>query len=1168
MELEVDVKSALDALIKPTEMDQVYKEYAVAFEALYGEEKKIVERALALLALSTGSISKNILLEALEVDTCTKGKGSKPATRANLREKPHTITQICKYLVELNAKQGVFRFCHSSAFEFFREYQPGQTHKLIAQVCLAYLSSPDFSQGHHPGAMWYKYGSLGPVLQKHPFLEFASYNWANSLKKSHHAIDTTQSDESDEEMLAYVDDFFGASGEKKNPQLAFQVYTLSLRNGTTGNISNGVPEGISHEHIISYLGLFNLLDLFAKREWLDLRKVDDEGLSSIHWAICRAAEPETETNVTDSEICAVAAKLIKYGVDVDAPDKHGRTALHYAAYHGHLQVVKLLVENKAKLNIKDQQNHTALINACQSHHEETISALVRAGADLWVQSSRGTALQVLCLVGCHKCVKLILDQDQIKDRFHKFHSLAARNTLTKSLLSQYYMRRFREGSGQFGTSLHAAAFHGRQEVVELLLKQGKFWVHATHHTYGSVLTAAAAGCNIIMNIEPYERIFKLLITHGVNVNNMKGTRGPALLAAVLNGQKSLVELLLKNGAKARSARGIQGTAYQAASDGGYEEIMRLLEKSDANVTTLPVKNGLENPSAGIFNVQQEFIKFSLIATNMENISSLISTGETFIYKEIEKGEPTATLSMMLTLGMGVFKETAELATNTGPNAKSRTMKKRFKVAKKIVGWTSRCHELLSRRDDMNASVSGASRSRAAAEPSALVGQHHTGGALGNLNEQSLNFNIMPPQKPAPLPATNNVDFAGMLDIMIQSAINILHKAIEVGNAKVKNQIAYSWVDVLHKIVTSSADGESLVKQLMNNRAIEYKRYWVDPKLTEEQRLDKVMTLSRVSVELLLVTFRNKETFKGLSLILSCLCSSAVNDVVDLKEQGNKAVRKFLQIAAKVFSEAAESKDRVEIRACADAGMELLKQAALNPKKDMIDPCADEWVRQWNQVIKDDMKDVIAGIVEIRLQEFRAALKEETYDEVLGLDIAALALLRAAIEQEFSGVIDELLPAVEMGFRSTMDTLRGFFTLNAPTVDQSLAQILGAEFSPERRHIYETVIESFFSLISMAERKSSDRLKPLSLEVAIAIQEIPEQVRQKVDEVILQHIRATKVGTDLQRREISLTIRYVLAVARSAKGVETGQFCSWVEGLAANCEWQWKETDAGDVAEAE
>ena len=40
----------------------------------------------------------------------------------------------------------------------------------------------------------------------------------------------------------------------------------------------------------------------------------------------------------------VAAKLIALGVDINAKDIEGRTALHHASYHGKADIVKLLID--------------------------------------------------------------------------------------------------------------------------------------------------------------------------------------------------------------------------------------------------------------------------------------------------------------------------------------------------------------------------------------------------------------------------------------------------------------------------------------------------------------------------------------------------------------------------------------------------------------------------------------------------------------------------------------------------------------------------------------------------------------------------------------------------------------------------------------------------------
>src|SRR5205814_2571898 len=48
------------------------------------------------------------------------------------------------------------------------------------------------------------------------------------------------------------------------------------------------------------------------------------------------------------------------GVDVNAADSNGRTALHGAAQKGYDQVVRILVGHGAKLDVKDRRGFTPL----------------------------------------------------------------------------------------------------------------------------------------------------------------------------------------------------------------------------------------------------------------------------------------------------------------------------------------------------------------------------------------------------------------------------------------------------------------------------------------------------------------------------------------------------------------------------------------------------------------------------------------------------------------------------------------------------------------------------------------------------------------------------------------------------------------------------------------
>jgi ankyrin repeat protein len=91
---------------------------------------------------------------------------------------------------------------------------------------------------------------------------------------------------------------------------------------------------------------------------------------------------------------AAAEFLLERGVDLAARNSDGQTALHWANYGAHLDVIKLLLERGAAVNGKDDRFHAAPIdmalwtwqNSAQKDARdrcyEAIALLVRAGAKL------------------------------------------------------------------------------------------------------------------------------------------------------------------------------------------------------------------------------------------------------------------------------------------------------------------------------------------------------------------------------------------------------------------------------------------------------------------------------------------------------------------------------------------------------------------------------------------------------------------------------------------------------------------------------------------------------------------------------------------------------------------------------------------------------------------
>ena len=58
--------------------------------------------------------------------------------------------------------------------------------------------------------------------------------------------------------------------------------------------------------------------------------------------------------------------LLERGATINAFDKKDRRALHWAAYMGHVDVVRLLLKYDAELNCRDKQVCALLTNSAQA----------------------------------------------------------------------------------------------------------------------------------------------------------------------------------------------------------------------------------------------------------------------------------------------------------------------------------------------------------------------------------------------------------------------------------------------------------------------------------------------------------------------------------------------------------------------------------------------------------------------------------------------------------------------------------------------------------------------------------------------------------------------------------------------------------------------------------
>jgi len=81
--------------------------------------------------------------------------------------------------------------------------------------------------------------------------------------------------------------------------------------------------------------------------------------------------------------------LLERGADPNAKTDDGLTPLHIAAFKGHVDVVRVLLEHGANPNAKDNNGQTPLHYAVQEGHVEIVKSLLERGADPRIADNGG-----------------------------------------------------------------------------------------------------------------------------------------------------------------------------------------------------------------------------------------------------------------------------------------------------------------------------------------------------------------------------------------------------------------------------------------------------------------------------------------------------------------------------------------------------------------------------------------------------------------------------------------------------------------------------------------------------------------------------------------------------------------------------------------------------------
>ncbi|XP_019119465.1 ankyrin repeat domain-containing protein 50 isoform X1 [Larimichthys crocea] len=248
--------------------------------------------------------------------------------------------------------------------------------------------------------------------------------------------------------------------------------------------------------------------------------------------------------------------LLDAGADVDGCDGEGRTALRAAAWGGHDEIVLTLLDYGAQVDKADSKGRTPLIAAAYMGHQEAVEILLDHNAKVDLADGDGrTALSVAAL-----CVPTAA-------------GVKGYGEVASLLLERGADPGHRDHDGM--TPLLLAAYEGHDDVVELLLEAGAD-VDETAGPDGNVSAAAAVTPLLAAAAMGHMRTVSRLLFWGAAVDAIDCEGRTALCLAAARGSIEVVRALLDRGLDENHKDDLGWTPLHAAACEGHRAVCAAL----------------------------------------------------------------------------------------------------------------------------------------------------------------------------------------------------------------------------------------------------------------------------------------------------------------------------------------------------------------------------------------------------------------------------------------------------------------------------------------------------------------------------------------------------------------------------------------------------------------
>jgi ankyrin repeat protein len=269
--------------------------------------------------------------------------------------------------------------------------------------------------------------------------------------------------------------------------------------------------------------------------------------------------------------------LVAAGASVHVVDGSGETPLHKASSEGHRDVVELLITNGAQIDAEAKDGCTSLYLAAWNQHKEIAQFLLDCGAVMQPE--------IAVMLGDIELVKHYLDsgldvnsflvKGLNKDESWLIAAIMGRNKNLIELLLNCGANVNQKMKSKNVYPLHRASAIGCLSICELLIAHGADVNALGEHGKTPLHLATQLG---------HQNITELLLDCGANVNALDESKSSPLFEAARHHDLSVVQSLLDRGAEVNLIDDQSWTPLlRAFQHSGNDEIVRVLVTYGANV---------------------------------------------------------------------------------------------------------------------------------------------------------------------------------------------------------------------------------------------------------------------------------------------------------------------------------------------------------------------------------------------------------------------------------------------------------------------------------------------------------------------------------------------------------------------------------------------------------